>query len=343
MRTASSRFVLQWIVGAILGTVIIGVTSPWFVRSYIPLQASTDRGVWTLPPDRVYRWRSEGYADTWIGPLGMPGKRSLANRSTASLRIALWGDSQAEGVCVSDQDKLHRQLQRTSEDRWTVFPLARSGEDASVWLSQMQSVETLLSIDLHLMLIVDLPDLLAAPAAPIAPPDPEEVQQAHAAIAARLPAFVIHGARNLLTAADGSGDRQLRFSPGPADVRSPAAAPPQRDFGNDWNAVMAAIHQFSSRPVVILYAPVCPQILAGRVVADDPQQRQFAEMQSAAEAAGILVIDLRAALIRSAQQGHWPHGFHNGLIGSGHLNAQGYATIAGRCAEVLDSTARFAP
>jgi hypothetical protein len=42
----------------------------------------------------------------------------------------------------------------------------------------------------------------------------------------------------------------------------------------------------------------------------------------------LIVIDTREQLRRSAQQGRWPHGFHNGYIGQGHLNAVGNSLVA---------------
>ena len=88
--------VITWVLGAVIGTLLVGVTSPLFVRSYVPLQADRVRNVWTLPPNHTYRWRSEGYADTRIGPHGMPGRTSLAGPKSSHVRVALWGDSQAE-------------------------------------------------------------------------------------------------------------------------------------------------------------------------------------------------------------------------------------------------------
>ena len=111
MISTPRRLILAWIVGSLVGTAVIAITSPLFVRSYVPLTADPVRGVWTLPEGHAYRWRSEGYADTRIGPLGMPGKTSLGPRKPDCLRVALWGDSQAEGVCVGDHQKIFAQAE----------------------------------------------------------------------------------------------------------------------------------------------------------------------------------------------------------------------------------------
>ncbi len=338
MRTASLRLIICWIVGSMIGTLIVGFTSPAFVRSYLPLQVDPVRGVWTMPAGQVFRWRGEGYADTQIGPLGMPGKRSIPAASAETIRIALWGDSQAEGVCLADDLKLHRQVQRAARQSGrsaTVFPLARSGEDAGVWLTQMPVVQAELSIDFHALLIVDLPDLIAATEAPLPPPGADDVRRAQGSLAARLPAFVIQAARHLLTEADGRARRKLRFSVGPVLTQSQ----PQLSGGGrpdpDWQGAVAAIRQTTSLPVVILYAPILPQIVGGGVRTDDPHDQQFRDLQAVAQQADLIVVDLRQPLLRESQNGNWPHGFHNGLIGSGHLNRHGYNVVAHALVDVI--------
>ena len=59
---------------------------------------------------------------------------------------------------------------RLSQGTIEVFPLARSGEDVADWLTQFPAVEKELEIDVHVLLIVDLPDLLTTFEVPVPPP-----------------------------------------------------------------------------------------------------------------------------------------------------------------------------
>ena len=112
------RFILaRWLSGLCLGTVVIAVTSPWFVRSYIPRVQDPVRAVEVYQPGARYRWRSEGYATSQIGPMGMVGTSTSDLESDPDVRYALWGDSQAEGVCVSDQQKIGALASDDSEQR----------------------------------------------------------------------------------------------------------------------------------------------------------------------------------------------------------------------------------
>jgi len=379
---------LRWCLGSLLGTSFIAASSPWFVRSYAPLVIDPVRGTWVLPPDTDYRWTSEGYATSRIGPMGMPGRVSpitppqskqakisllssgslasstggnLSSRRSSPLRIALWGDSQAEGVCVADQNKLFAITERLSQGNVEVFPLARSGQDAADWLTQLPQVEEYLNIDLHLFLAVDLEDLLAANGAPVPPPSALDLSAANAAISRFLPAFVIQAARNLLTERDGSSRRSLRFRPGPVATETTSevssglngnteemttvtphhSTKPVDSFAgllsmansghadqDRWNEAVLAIRKSTTKPIYILDAPVSPEIVDGRVRIRSLADADFVSMTRSASQHRVAVLSARQVFLDEAAEGRWPHGFQNGRIGSGHLNAHGNYLLA---------------
>ncbi len=336
------RLVVRWCAGLLLGTLIIGITSPLFVRSYLPEQLDALRQSYLPAPGHQYRWRSEGYATTGIGMHGMPGRSEVPAARPGSIRVALWGDSQAEGVVVRDSQKLFVQIEReakSSGDSVQVLPFARSGENASHWLTQIPKVETELDIDVHLLMIVELSDLRAANDAPLPTPMYARENNWHSRIAAAVPGFLIQTVRHLATDQEGNR-RQLRFSVGPVRQREAAFvgrdAPLEVDHSATlWHDTMQTIRNISERPIVILYAPRSPHIFDGKIVLHDWQDEQFQSMERAAIEAGLLVIDARGVLGDAARQGRWPHGFHNGEIGNGHLNAVGYQAIAEKVAAVL--------
>lgn len=331
----AAPLIAKWAIGWVAGTLIIALTSPWFVRSYLPEDFCAERKSF-VPVSNDYRWRSEGYATTTIGPYGMPGRTELRPKSDDVMRVALWGDSQAEGVCVRDKEKLFAQIQQSANFPIEVLPLARSGQSAVDWLSQMPVVEQELQVDAHLMLIVDLPDLSTVAL------DSHQVDavQTNSKIAANIPAFVIQAGRHLLYDSD-DNRRHLRFSIGP---ESPFCCvfPPgltegdseQKDWQDVWKSDLHEIRRASELPIMIAYAPKSPSISGGIVRWDNPHAEEFHGMRQTAQEAGIAVIDTTSVLQESARAGNWPHGFHNGQIGAGHLNAIGNEVIA---AEIADS------
>ncbi|WP_145421819.1 hypothetical protein [Planctomycetes bacterium K23_9] len=325
-----------WFIGVVVGTVIIAVTSPLFLRSYAPLTVDSVRQVYTLSQTPRYRWRSEGYADSVIGPLGMPGRSDLPATKTDTLRVALWGDSQTEGVAVSDADKIYAQCERQSVERFTgdefkqmvVLPFARSGEDAHDWVPQMSRIDEHLTVDVHVFFIAELVDLAAANQSR----SNVQANNTKFAYSNYAPAFVIQAARNLFTTGDGAQPRRLRFSLGPTQTVS--APPPRKELTHDqitkvdWQTSIHAITGGTTKPVVIVYGPVVPSIVSGTVVAIDEHANEFERIKQAAFSNGVVVVDVRDDLLDAAGRGNWPHGFHNGQFGSGHLNKIGNEIVA---------------
>ncbi|GAA5510128.1 hypothetical protein [Novipirellula caenicola] len=339
----AKRIVAKWLLGALFGTFLIALTSPLFVRSYVPSELDPLRGVFVLESGHFYRWRSEGYATTAIGPHGMPGRVGLDEAKRADeIRVAIWGDSQAEGVGVSDQQKLHRQIERIGEQSQhtiVALPLARSGDDAADWLAQIPRVEEALAIDMHVILVAEMVDLEAATDA-ITPAPPIDASQlaAQNRIASNVPAFVIQAARRVLRTADDT-PRTLRFSVGP--LPNPAVPPATLDKPEtDWDAVMRAIRAASDRPILLVYAPRIQRQSLTRIVVDNdqPTGNELSEIKQAAQSAGLLLREVTENFVASAEKNHWPHGFHNGVIMQGHLNETGYAIVA---SEIVSEIERF--
>jgi len=330
----SIRRFFRWVLGGLVATLLVGLTSPLFVRSYLPRVVDPVRQVVVLQAGQPYRWRSEGYATTWVGPRGMPGRQSIPPMQSDAFRIAIWGDSQAEGVCVADAQKLHTQLERAAAGQGrslVVLPFARSGDDGSDWISQMPRVETAFHVDQHLLLLAQWEDLAAV----LNPPKTEARPRLQSRLATTLPAFVIEAARRLVSDANDQ-PRKLRFSPGP--MSPPAATwstskPGPRE--TDWGVALRALAETTRRPIVIVYAPVLPHITAGQVRSDDPQESVFRSVQAEVAKYQITLVDVREAMRESARQGRWPHGFHHGRIGSGHLNPIGYRLIADQIVDAL--------
>ncbi len=350
----SKRLIIRWCAGVMVGTAVIALSSPLFVRSYLPEQFDSVRGRYVPVPGSRYRWRSEGYATTKIGAHGMPGRARVPQPAPDSIRVALWGDSQAEGVCLGDGDKLFAQIQRVADaagQSIDVLPFARSGEDAADWLAQMPGVERELAIDVHLLVVADLPDLLVLdqPSGQIEPIEQGDREvESRSAIASRVPAFAIQAVRQLLRDANDQ-PRRWRFSVGPVarPVPDPVALKPRgvpaaRASRATWMRVMGTVRRTSDRPIIIAYAPKSPQISGGNIELTDPWNEPFQTMERAAVAQALVVVDVSDALGDAARAGRWPHGFDNGQIGSGHLNAVGYQMIAAQvCPAIIASWDRL--
>jgi hypothetical protein len=340
--------IARWLIGLSLGTLIIAATSPWFVRSYVPRRYDELRHRVLLSPGESYRWRAEGYATSEIGPHGMMGRTTLTiptpDPATQPAVFALWGDSQAEGVCVSDSRKLWRQMQAELQEQADagnqfhsvqVLPLANSGDDVANWVAELNGTETGLGVSEHIILLCEMVDLMVLIEDPEDLPALDPTSLARANLLTRwTPDFVLHAGRNLLTDPNTLGPRRLRFGIGP--VHRDAEPTPihfeaeiDRAAAERWIlSNLAALRDATNKPIWIVYAPRCPVIMDGRLRWSDPDEVLWAMVQQHAAEHAINLIDCRPAFRASVRQGIFPHGYQNGRIGNGHLNSVGYRMIA---------------
>ncbi|KLU03713.1 putative signal peptide and transmembrane protein [Rhodopirellula islandica] len=341
--------IVRWLIGLSLGTLIIAATSPWFVRSYVPRQYDEVRQRVLLSPGESYRWRAEGYATTAIGPHGMMGRTNLPvatdSQSPRATVIALWGDSQAEGVCVPDPEKLWQQLQldlryQSGRDELArspvqVLPLASSGDDVADWTAELPLSEAGFAVDEHVILLCEMVDMMGRQETPggRAPVDSSQIARMNQ-VTRWVPDFVLHAGRNLVTDPDTLAPRRLRFGLGPIrcleePTRITLEDQVDRAAAERWIPdSLVSLRDATTKPLWIVYAPRCPVVMDGRLRWEDPDDLLWGIVQQHAAEQSIQVIDCRPAFRESVRRGVFPHGFQNGRIGNGHLNPVGYRLIA---------------
>ncbi|MEL6110800.1 MAG: hypothetical protein AAFU85_32745 [Planctomycetota bacterium] len=320
---------IRWAAGLSVGTLLVAATSPLFVRSYLPREIDPIREVAVLKPHATYRWRSEGYATTKLGPHGMFGVDSV--RNDAQTTVALWGDSQAEGACVSDREKIASQVSRFSNGTIQVLSMARSGDDCNDWIAQVPRVESRLGVDAHVFLVTEFSDWSVPSEEPIETVDPRSNW-----VAQSLPDFLVQAARNVATTGTESKTRELRFTPGPVrrgDTNTVDTEGSPEDSASMLAMNVARLEAVSKRPCVFLLA------------VQHPGTAPVASAQSAFEtvllsqSSRFQPIDV-ASRLSPARAGFATRGFHNGHIGEGHFNAAGNRIIADSIVESLRDVTR---
>ena len=150
-----------------------------------------------------------------------------------------------------------------------------------------------------------------------------------------LPDFVIDSGRSLLFD-DFDDVRRLRFAIGPVNNRdvqsrfSTTSAPPDKNASKEisWSRVAVQLSGQTEHPITVVYAPKLPTVMGKQVAWTDDYANDFQRLATALRRQGVLVVDCSNALRQSAHSGLFPHGFQNGLIGSGHLNSIGYKVVA---------------
>lgn len=318
------KIVERWVVGLIVGTLLVAVTSPGFVRTYCSRTWDSLRQRYVYPENLSYRWRAEGYASSHIGPHGMVGRADMP--ADDAPRIAIWGDSQAEGVTLPDDAKLWATLQDTHPEKQFI-PLAESGADASDWVRGIELVEKELRIAEHWILVCELQDLAVVDSGT---PPPSRVSAIRSAWLDYVPDFVVEAGRGLLFDSENQF-RRFRFSWGPsAETFDPPVGEPVSVTRDDafWAGVATRLADSTSLPIKLIYAPKLPFIWSDAIINQDLDADDFRRLQPQLRLRGISVIDCRDAFRQSAAAGALPHGFHNGRFGWGHLNRVGNRLIA---------------
>lgn len=321
-------WIVRWCLGLLAGTILVGVTSPVFVRTYASRQWDPVRSRNVYPEGLEYRWRSEGHATSSVGPHGMMGRTDVP--LSTKTRLALWGDSQAEGVCLSDERKLWSTLQKYLLDA-EVLPFAQSGDDASDWIEQFPGVEEALAIDSHLILLHELIDLESLATVSL----PNRKSPALPLWIDRIPDFLLEAGRRLLLT-ESNEVRRLRFAIGPASRVSKgsvtgeidACEAPNQSATTGWSTSVERLRRGTVLPITIVYAPHVS-------LTDDTESTSLQRLASTLTEQKIQFIDCRESLRQAIRSGIQPFGFHHGQIGSGHLNSDGYHLIAEAVSKVV--------
>ena len=357
------RVLRNWILGSLVGVCLLTVTSPIFLRSYQTRQIDPIRGVLVLETGTHYRWRSEGYATTTIGPLGMPGQNRYrskidpvpgninqpADARVADRQVILWGDSQLEGVCVADRDKIAPQVLGQSRGRINALPFASSGDNCNDWLFQIRHLESLdpaagqtaPAVDAHVFLVTEISDWTVPVERRL-----EFALRPGERVFDRVSAVVIQAARNLWQDPLTGQRRRLRFMPcwnstaDRGELLTSGRADSKGSFGErtDWLAKqLAELNTITKQPCCFVYAPKSPAIIEGQLKSADDWAAEFVVFRAICDRYGWAVVDLRDLMQQSVAQGAWPRGFDNGQFGVGHYNQLGNQIIAQAIVEQLET------
>ena len=361
---STAAILRRWVTGILASWAVVWAAGPSVVNSILVRVHDPALGVATLRPGDLIRWRSEGWGNTWVGPHGLPGWQPL----DAAARIVIWGDSQVEGVCVHDPQKIHRQVIAIAQAEQGLqvdcIPMGRSGADALLWRDLMDEAQSLWDPTLHVWVITDLSDLTVLARGDNQRPRPWQTSPGWVRTAAvlRAEALFAAGRRVLLSPVDGQR-RRLSFTLGPRPAHAPASEQASARLAADGEhrstavrdaqlaeTVAAEITQLSAKyggTLVILYAPAVPTL--GRPLeTSHPDDALFERIRDALPSEEIPVIDMRSEFVRLwSIQRRLPRGFHNGVPGYGHLNVDGNRliaqAIAGLASEQLDETLRPGP
>jgi len=299
----------------------------------------------TLREGDLIRWRSEGWADTRIGPHGLPGWAA----NDATTRVILWGDSQVEGFCVNDREKLAAQCIQVANQKYQAaidcLPMGRSGSDATDWSRIMERADELWDPAYHVWVVTELSDLIAITST-------DQGKPMTGSWAAESPAVIclakkVHAdaafqaARKFLFDSTTGGLRSLRWAVGPVVKPTEVTNEADPEFINallqKTRDRITLINKRFDRRLLLVYAPAVPRVRGELVLGhpDDEAWNAFVAMASDE----IHIIDLRESFRELwSESGKFARGFHNGSASDGHLNRFGNYLVANAIVDWMSET-----
>ena len=114
-------------------------------------------------PDRIIKFRSEGWATTYVGQHGVNAISDISK--DGRIKICVWGDSYIEAFQVNDEEKLPQVLTSfLSENNYPnlmAFGVGMSGYSVADYYFNIPRYERVVpSIAMHLIILTDFDDTL---------------------------------------------------------------------------------------------------------------------------------------------------------------------------------------
>ena len=335
------RPLVSWLAGLAVVSALVWLVFPCFETSICVVDLDPALGINLPKPGQSLHWRREGWGTTNWGLHGVAGGVPDVTRLEGH-KVLLWGDSMVEAVQVDDQWKTAQQITRIWRDRHdsglTGVSVGGSGRSAADYYFLLPRYEEVIEgLAAHFIIVAALSDFspdgelfLTQPAFRFAGMHQETITSSKVRLAARWRLnFLI---RRYFEVKETFLTRGLRFGLGRAEAGRPDPEPAVGDEEPPvaaWSFALKALKDRAARPLVIVYAPRLPTLLAGQVISGQEKSPLVDLFAAQCRQAGLGFLDLESVFVRSFEEtGLFPCGFNNGRPGAGHFNAHGQRLIA---------------
>ena len=336
-------FVRRWVLGFVVGTLVMWAVSFHFLRSVVPYVNSPITKSVIPAEGHAHDFRDEGWATTHFGKYGISGIADVT--AISGPKIAIWGDSHVQAFQVADGDKVAQQVSQISaEDNMPVTGVGIASGDRVVgdYCFQLPQYERIIDPRCHFIVLSNdvndvCPDGLVFLSKPKFHFKDRNFRPTMTGGRSRgilehwRLRFLWQAMRvTLKTGPARTQWRKFRFSVGPVPTAKPdPERPDPASYLDAWRYLLKEIRQRAYRPVVFIYAPRTPFIEKGRVSFDDPARPMVEGFKNACRDDGVAFIDLTRDFEEFYRQtGEFPRGFNNGFISRGHWNEHGHRLVA---------------
>lgn len=327
------RWVNRWIVGFVISILIIWLISSIFhsgVSTYT-WDALLERYMYT--PDHVRRWRSEGWADTYVGRHQfIAGEDDIAESDKP--KIIIWGDSHVEALQVPNSQKISSQYNQLAHGQpyWALSVGGGGRGIGDIFYDIKPYSETFKNIQGNVIVLSGMGDVLPGSGSGLLC-KPLRIQK------------VVGGAPSWKSLMFGPIFAQLRLGWAYDAYRrckenivswflsdSSGVQPFSQEecpIENVWDEFLPLLEEQSEGFLIFIYCPQSPMILDGVVLLEDPADKEKKLFKAKCEEFGIGFVDLSLPFADLyLKENSFPRGFFNMPPGLGHMNEKGLEVVA---------------
>lgn len=360
----STGLTFRWLVGFGFSLMAIWAVTAWFSENYYPREWNSQLKRNVAVSGSTFQQRSEGWATTRFGELGLVGQDGPLEAETP--KVLIWGDSFVEAFHVDDDDKMHRQWESMAPEvgfegmqcvavghRWWsvadylfLMPRMESAvENARLHVVHLHTLQDILPDRYRgdrMSLFLSEPELHFEEYAneyQVPEPPAEESLLSRSLFAAKAHFFLRMKAQ-LTSLANGKG---MRFALGRQQGTDPSGDGGVREWNQmldpdwiqgpapteAWDFALSELQTAASAPILFVYAPATPSLDRGRAVLENPEQEWVKKFEKRCRAEGIGFVNLDEAFRKFVNlAGDYPRGFSNSRPWEGHYNREGHRLVA---------------
>jgi hypothetical protein len=353
----TGQYVIIWLSGLILATLIAWMVTPFFVNSIHQWRWHEELNRFARPVGYIQRWRSEGWGETHYGWYSISAIEDI--REVEASKAAIWGDSFVEAFQVDDPLKMSQQLtrlwSRKHPDSLVGVAVGNSGWSVSDYYFLIPRYEEIFLPVCHFIIVSNLTDDIcpdgqwfkSEPVFSFKEREPEgDLDARWRQIMAEWKLEFFYYPLRTFTRDIIEGGR-IRFRPGPVERKLVEKMPVSTEFTYEppldaWLFAVQSLQRQTNQPVVFIYAPRTPKLEEGRLVQEDPYGDWAEALEKVCMECNAGFIDMTPAFRGLVmEEGLFPRGFDNGLLSEGHFNRHGHRLIAKAMVDYLEAHALY--
>ncbi len=330
-----------------LSVIFIWIVGIFFCNSLIYYQYDDTLKKMIHSPKTVYKHRTEGIAETYIGLYGINGIEDITkdNRN----KIVIWGDSYVQAHEVNDPDKIPQVItKRLSEkgfgEKLMCFGVGMGLDSVADYYFDIPKYERLTqSVVSHFIIVTTindtLPDKSTDEIRGIFKSNPlrlyqdnwkPEFQKIKKALNKIKLSFIWQPVRSTL-----SSLKTLRFAPTKRNnnftnfKEFDKEVYSQKFLSDSWTFLFKKLREQTEIPITIVYCPAIPIIQNGKVIVEDNNGDYILLFKKIAKKYNISVLNVTDTFLSFYKRSElFPRGFSNSKPSSGHFNKYGHEIVS---------------